>query len=443
MHANKHKTVVAAAAGINLVIGVLYAWSIFKEAIVASIQTGGVNAFQWDSTSINDPYALCCLVFAIVMVPAGRLQDTMGPKKVALLGGLLGAAGFLLIANSVNYWVWMLGFGGLVGAGIGFAYASTTPAALKWFAPNKSGLVTGIVVSGFALASVYVAPLASYLVINDGLNKTMLFFSLQFFLLISLFSFFLHSPPHGYVPPGFEERRAARNDRKRDAMSHLDEDVLSPLHVLKESRFWVLWILLFIGAGAGLMVIGNLKPLAKISMGELAYLAIVILAVGDAAGRIITGTLSTRFGRRNVLSAAFLLQTILMFAAYSLAQTGHPLWIVLAATFIGMSYGSNLVLFPNYVKDFWGMRHFGTIYGMLFTAWGLGGFLMIKLAESLTVSSGTSFQSFMVAGGLMLLAFVLTFRVDNRKDLERIAMRKAAALNSVVLQQNTEVRQIV
>ncbi|HQC30066.1 MAG TPA: MFS transporter, partial [Methylotenera sp.] len=184
MHANKHKVVVAAAAGINLVIGVLYAWSIFKEAIVASINTGGPNAFHWNAASINDPYALCCLVFAIVMVPAGRMQDSIGPKKVALLGGLLGAIGFLLIANSVNYWVWMLGFGGLVGAGIGFAYASTTPVALKWFAPNQSGLVTGVVVSGFALASVYVAPLASHLVIVYGLNKAMLFFAFQFFLLI-------------------------------------------------------------------------------------------------------------------------------------------------------------------------------------------------------------------------------------------------------------------
>jgi len=423
MHTNKHKVVVAAAAGINLVIGVLYAWSIFKEAIVASINTGGPNAFHWNPASINDPYALCCLVFAIVMVPAGRMQDSIGPKKVALLGGLLGAIGFVLIANSVNYWVWMFGFGGLVGAGIGFAYASTTPAALKWFAPNKSGLVTGIVVSGFALASVYVAPLASHLVIAYGLNKAMLFFAFQFFLLISLFSFLLHSPPHGYVPPGFEERRAARNDRKRDAMSHLDEDVLSPLHVLKESRFWVLWLLLFIGAGAGLMVIGNLKPLAKLSMGEFAYLAIVILAVGDAAGRILTGALSNHFGRRNVLSAAFLLQMLLMFGAFFLSQSGNALWIVLAATFIGMCYGANLVLFPNYVKDFWGMRHFGAIYGMLFTAWGVGGFVMIKVAENLTVNSGSSFQSFMVAGCLMLVAFVLTLRVDNRKDIERAAMR--------------------
>ena len=158
---------------------------------------------------------------------------------------------------------------------------------------------------------------------------------------------------------------------------------------------------------------------------------IVILAVGDAAGRILTGALSNRFGRRNVLSAAFLLQMLLMFGAFFLSQSGSAVWIVLAATFIGMSYGANLVLFPNYVKDFWGMRHFGAIYGMLFTAWGVGGFVMIKVAENLTVNSGSSFQSFMVAGCLMLVAFMLTFRVDNRKDIERAAMRRAKTQNLV------------
>ena len=115
--------------------------------------------------------------------------------------------------------------------------------------------------------------------------------------------------------------------------------------------------------------------------------------------------LSNRFGRRNVLSAAFLLQMLLMFGAFFLSQSGSAVWIVLAATFIGMSYGANLVLFPNYVKDFWGMRHFGAIYGMLFTAWGVGGFVMIKVAENLTVNSGSSFQSFMVAGCLMPVSY--------------------------------------
>ncbi|MDO9281885.1 MAG: OFA family MFS transporter [Methylotenera sp.] len=424
MKSNKGVAVIIAGLGINLVIGVLYAWSIFKEAIVESIARGGEGAFNWAPTSLNDPYALCCLIFSFSMVPAGRMQDLMGPRKVALIGGLLGGAGFLLIANSVDYWVWMFGFGGLVGAGIGFAYASTTPAALRWVAPNKSGFVTAVVVSGFALASLYIAPLATYLVKGNGLNNSMLFFSVEFFLLVTLFSVFLILPPEGYNPVGFQERRSADNDKARHTFAHLDEEVASSLYALKDTRFWILWLLLFIGAGAGLMVIGNVKPLAKLSMGELAYLAIAILAIGDASGRMLAGTLSTRFGRRNVLTAAFFLQMVLMFSAFYASQSGAAIYIVIVATLIGLNYGANLVIFPSYVKDFWGMKHFGVIYGMLFTAWGIGGFVMIKVAEYLTHASHSSYSSFMLAGSLVALGLGLTFCVDNRKDIERAALRK-------------------
>lgn len=425
MKISKGVSVVGAGLGINLVIGVLYAWSIFKDAITASIGIGGDEALNWSASSVNDPYALCCLVFAFTMIPAGRVQDLMGPRKSALIGGVLGGVGFFLISNSLDYWVWMFGFGGLVGAGIGFAYAATTPAALRWFAPNKSNLVTAVVVSGFALASLYIAPLASYLVNSIGLQKSMLFFSVEFFLIITVLSLFLILPPEGYKPTGQQERRSAENEKSRHAFAHLDEEVASSLFALKDSRFWILWVLLFIGAGAGLMVIGNIKPLAKLSMGELAYFAIAILAVGDASGRILAGTLSTRFGRRNVLSAAFMLQTVLMFSAFYASQSGSAIYIVIVATLIGVNYGANLVIFPSYVKDFWGMRHFGVIYGMLFSAWGIGGFMMIKVAEYLSYKNQSSFMSFMLAGSLIGLGLLLTFFVDNRKDIERAALRKA------------------
>ncbi|HQN66042.1 MAG TPA: OFA family MFS transporter [Methylophilus sp.] len=424
MHKGRAVAVVAAALGINLIIGVLYAWSIFKDAILESIHSGAADGFHWAASSVNDPYALCCLIFAFTMIPAGRFQDIYGPRKASMLGAVLGGLGFMMIANSVNYWVWMIGFGGLVGAGIGFAYASTTPAALKWFAHTKSGLITGIVVSGFALASVYIAPLATHLVLGSGLKSTMLFFSAQFFVLISVFAYFLTKPPEGHVPIGHVERRQRDNHPIRDVFAKLEADIADPLHVLKQSQFWLLWTLLFLGAGAGLMVIGNIKPLAKLSMGDLAYIAIVILAVGDATGRILAGTLSTRFGRRKVLSVAFFIQMLLMFSTYAASVSGSALLIMFVATFIGINYGANLVLFPNYVKDFWGMRHFGMIYGMLFSSWGVGGFVMVKLSEFLMHRTGNSHTSFTVAGGLIMFGWVLTFFVDNRKDKERLALRK-------------------
>src|SRR5689334_13254096 len=74
-----------AGTGINLALGVLYTWSMFKEAIG--------KEFGWKGEQLNDPYALCCVVFAFAMIVAGRCQDKFGPRLTASIGGLLVGAG--------------------------------------------------------------------------------------------------------------------------------------------------------------------------------------------------------------------------------------------------------------------------------------------------------------------------------------------------------------
>ena len=158
MSKNRGWTVTFSGTGINLALGILYTWSVFKGAINVSITKGGPGAFTWDPASLNDPYAICCLVFAFATVLAGRIQDKWGPRVTAFLGGILVSIGLILISQTTSYAVWLVGFGLLAGAGIGFGYAAATPPALKWFPPQKTGLVAGLVVSGFGLASVYIAP---------------------------------------------------------------------------------------------------------------------------------------------------------------------------------------------------------------------------------------------------------------------------------------------
>ena len=160
---NRGWTVTFSGMGINLALGILYTWSIFKGAIVKSIETGGKGAFNWELASLNDPYAVCCIVFAFAMILAGKCQDKFGPKVTALIGGVLVGLGFIWISQTTSYAAWVVGFGILAGTGIGFGYSSATPPALKWFPPAKTGLIAGLVVSGFGLASLYIAPLAKYL----------------------------------------------------------------------------------------------------------------------------------------------------------------------------------------------------------------------------------------------------------------------------------------
>lgn len=420
MNFNRGISVVMAGTGINLALGILYSWSVFKESIRSAIVAGGEGAFAWNPAAINDPYALACLVFAFMMIPAGRAQDKFGPRTAAFIGGILVSMGFLLISQSVNYWVWVIGFGGLVGAGLAFGYSAATPAALKWFSPGRSGLIAGIVVSGFGLAPAYIAPLSTYLVGTQGLLNTMLFFAISFLAVVTVLSRFLVLPPAGFKPAEPQSRRSDANLKHRETFPHSDE---TPHTLLKRRQFWALWLLYFIGAGAGLMVIGSISGLAKLSMGEQAYLAVAILAIGNASGRVLAGMLSDRFGRRHVLAGVFLFQALLMFGAAYASQSSGALLVVLVATLIGFNYGANLAIFPSYAKDLWGMPHFGVNYGMLFTAWGVGGFVMIKLSEMLKAHSGSFTLSFLVAGGLLMTGLVLALKLDDHKEAARAALQ--------------------
>ncbi len=394
--------VVFAGTTINLALGVLYTWSIFKGTIKASVEKGGVNGFNWDLASINDPYAVCCLVFAFAMILAGKCQDKIGPARTALIGGLLVGAGFALISQSSTYWAWVTGFGVLAGAGFGFGYSAATPPALKWFAPSKTGLIAGTVVAGFGLAPVYIAPLSSWLLGKYGIHNSMLIFAVAFTVVVCGLSFLLVNPPQGYTPEEATAAGAAKTAAKPAV-------TLGPKDMFKQGKFYILWLTYFIGAGAGLMVIGSVAGMAKKSMGSMAFVAVAIMAIGNAAGRIGAGVLSDKIGRRATLALMLGFQALMMFATIPIVGSGSAVVLVLLATFIGFNYGANLALFPAFTKDYWGLKNYGINYGFLFTAWGVGGFVMGKVSEMINAKAGSINASFTLAGVLLIIGTFLTY----------------------------------
>ena len=414
-------SVVFAGTGINMALGVLYVWSIFKVSILESIEAGGLGAFQWSAASVNDPYAVACLVFAFSMILAGRVQDRFGPQVTGLLGGLLVGAGFVLVSQTTSYVLWIVGFGVVAGAGIGFGYSAATPPALKWFPSAKTGLIAGIVVSGFGLASVYIAPLAKYLLGTQGLRTSMLIFGLVFTVVVSLLSMFLKNPPAGYVA---DPAAAAKAATAKAAAPVVD---MKPSQVCRSKMFWVMWGIYFVGAGAGLMVIGSIAGMAKTSMGEMAFLVVAIMAVGNAAGRIVAGVLSDRFGRLPTLGLMLGFQAVLMFIAIPVVGRGGAIPLVLMATFIGFNYGTNLSLFPSITKDLWGLKNFGSNYGILFTAWGVGGFTLGRLSQMIKAQSGSFTQSFALAGVLLVCAAGVTLVVHMLQPRVRVRVLEPSA----------------
>jgi MFS family permease len=379
--------VVAAGTGINLALGILYAWSIFKSAIEKD--------FGWDPARLNDPYAVCCLVFSFVMILGGRCQDRFGPKWTAMLGGVLVAAGLGISSQSSDYLVWVLGFGVLAGIGIGFGYSAATPPALKWFPASMTGKIAGVVVAGFGLAPLYIAPLTDLLLKKGGVGFATLFYSLFFLISVCGLAMLLKNP----------EEKALGVGKNSPAL----QVSVQPLGLFVRKDFYLLWMIYFIASGAGLMVISSINGMAKKSMGEMAFLAVVVLALGNASGRVMAGFVSDKIGRKATLLGVTILQATCMLIAVPVTETlSFPILLVLLATAIGFHYGANLCLFPAFAKDLYGLKNFGVNYGILFTAWGAGGFVLSRLQQMLKASSGNFRSSFLVAAGFLFVGALLT-----------------------------------
>ena len=386
--------VVAAGTGINLALGILYAWSIFKSAIEKD--------FGWDPARLNDPYAVCCLVFSFVMILGGRCQDRFGPKWTAVLGGVLVAAGLGISSQSSDYLVWVLGFGVLAGIGIGFGYSAATPPALKWFPASMTGKVAGVVVAGFGLAPLYIAPLTDLLLKKGGVGFATLFYSLFFLISVCGLAMLLKNP----------EEKALVAGKNSPAL----QVSVQPLGLFFRKDFYLLWMIYFIASGAGLMVISSINGMAKKSMGEMAFLAVVVLALGNASGRVVAGFVSDKIGRKATLLGVTILQAICMLLAVPVTETlSFPILLVLLATAIGFHYGANLCLFPAFAKDLYGLKNFGVNYGILFTAWGAGGFVLSRLQQMLKASSGNFRSSFFVAAAFLVVGALLTLLLDKPK----------------------------
>lgn len=368
-----------AGMGINLALGVLYTWSVISKGIPAE--------WNWSEAERALPYSIACLVFAITMVPAGRAQDRFGPRWVALAGGLSTGLGLILASFTTSVLGFVLGFGVLAGAGIGMGYAAATPAAVKWFPPQRTGLIAGLVVAGFGLASVYISPLAQFLIASQGVQRSILIFGVAFLAAVSALSMLLAVPPAGYKPPAPSSASAKAAGPVRD---------YPWTEMLRTPQFYLLWIMYAFAAGAGLMIIGKLAKIVSVQGGlQAGFIFVALLAVGNAGGRILAGMLSDRIGRKPTMMIAFLFQAVLMF---SLSAIGRGEWIfAVLSILLGANYGANLTLFPAVTKDYFGLKNFGVNYGWVFTAWGVGGFV-------LPMMSGKIYDASLAAGRAALQA---------------------------------------
>lgn len=349
----------------QVLLGILYSWSVFRGPLE--------QLHGWSKAQSVMPYRYSLLAFAAGMIVAGFWQDRKGPRIVASVGGFLLALG-CLIAGLYHQTVegLVVGYGLVAGVGVGFAYVTPIAMCVKWF-PDKRGMIVGLAVMGFGLGPLVFGPWLEWMIGKDvaAMDATI---PRTFFVLAGLFLVGVVGaaqayavPPQGWKPAGWNPVAG-----KAAAIE------LSPSQMLTTWKFYVLWALYFVGTSVGLTAIGEASPLLREAAKSGAFISagagLGVMSVFNGVGRLAWGSISDRFGRLiailgmcgfSVITCAFVLRTVDGF-----------LGLLTGLCLVAFSYGGFLALMPAMTADLFGPKHVGANYGIVFSAWGLCGFLV-------------------------------------------------------------------
>ncbi|MGB8647570.1 MAG: OFA family MFS transporter [Anaerolineae bacterium] len=434
---------------INLALGVLYAWSVFR----GPLQT----EFKWDAITANWPFSLAIAVFALLMIPAGRMNDRFGPMPVGVAGGVLMGIAFIACsfapagaANAGSAWIFlMVTYGVLAGAAMGLGYAVPVATGVKWF-PDKRGLVTGLSVMGFGGSSLIFGPLGSTMIAasKGDVRPTFLTLGIVFFVMVVVGALLLTTPPAGWKPAGWTAPAArtvgSGKTEKRD---------FAPSELLKMKETFFLIGMYALAAFAGLMVIsyakvyldsfkfndiaaaqgmGWITSIPVIGFNPFTGVAAVLsaavvgwLSLWNALGRMLVGWFSDRFGRRPTMIGNFIAIAIVMALTPNIQGSA---WLILVAFLvIGVTYGGNLSLFPATNADWFGTKFVGVNYGIIFIGWGIAGVIGPLVGNFGVQQLGGYNVGFYVAAALGLIAAGLAYTLKRPAAREEMATAAAPA----------------
>lgn len=402
--------VVFSGTAINLCLGVLYAWSVWKKTLVSVDMAGSPIPDHpgWEfitNAQAATPFSLCVIIFALLMIPGGRIQDKLGPKVGAITGGLFLAAGCILAGLMKSYTGLIVGFGIMGGIGMGIGYAAPTPAALKWFGPHQRGLVAGLVVSGYGGAALYISPLARFLIDGTGLTGSFIWLGVWFGAVTIIAGSMLAWPEPGYVPPAAPVTATS----KAPAGTIID---WTPSEAAKTWQLYAL-IFLFIGTTqSGLLIIANAATILKKAAAGSAFLvanAWILASYGgliNACGRIGTGKYSDIIGRDNAYTVNCLVSAGCLLLLPTVIKSQNLFLLFLAVGIAYWQYGGGLALMPSYTADFFGPKNLGMNYGLVFLGWG-GGFFMTRLGGTIEDITGSLTWAFVMSAAFLVIAVVV------------------------------------
>lgn len=364
---------------LQVVLGTVYAWSFFQKPIIAE--------YGWSNVETMWIFSIAILFLGLSAAVGGMILPKYGPRKLASVGALLYGAGYLISAYAMNISslpLFYIGFGVVGGIGLGLGYVTPVATVSKWF-PDKKGLVTGMVVMGFGLGALVMSKFIAPIFVNltHG-NMVQVFIYIAFVLMTIGVSagLCMKNPPAGYVPEGYTPpvKSAANQDF---------EDLLTVKESLLSKKFLGMWLIFFLNISAGIMFIGMQSPMIQdllklkdstMSTEALAATGATLIAISslfNGIGRFLWGGVSDKIGRiqvfRLILGSQILVFILMIF-------TSSPWLFAILVCYVLLCYGGGFGAMPSYVLDVFHAKLMPVVYGVILTAWSMGGIVGPQVA---------------------------------------------------------------
>jgi OFA family oxalate/formate antiporter-like MFS transporter len=396
---NRWLQLTAGIVGMVAVANFQYAWTLF----VGPLQ----RRHGWNQVAIQDALFIYFVLAQTWLVPfEGYLADRFGPRRLLVIGGLLATLSWVINSRANSLSVLYLSQA-LGGCGSGIVYTISVGSALKWF-PDRRGLAAGLTAAAFGAGSAATVRPISAIIERFGYESAFLWFGLGQGLVILLASLVMRFPRPREIPEPIQ---------LKVLQSHRD---FRPREMLRSPAFWLIYAMMTVGAVPGLLMLGQIKPIAehygvdRVSVTILFFssaalpLAMEVDRIMGGLTRPVFGWVSDHIGREVAIFLAFTLEgTALLVMIRSIHD---PVLFVLTSGLAFFGWGAIFSLFPAVSGDMFGRKFATTNYGLLYTAKGAAA-LLVALCNRLQDHTGSWPLVFGLMIGFDFLAALLALFV--------------------------------
>ena len=360
---NRWVQLVAGIFAMMAIANLQYAWTLFTKPIQSHLHAT-LTQVQWT-------IALFIALETWLVPVEGYLVDRIGPRIMLGAGAILVALGWVgsgraETLHSLYFWY------GLGGVGAGIVYGGTIGNALKWF-PEHRGLCVGLTAGAYGIGTALTIAPVSKMIETSGYQHTLIVWGVIQGFVVMAAALFLAKPPVGWLPSGWQQKEQII--RARINTSSVD---MTPLQMLRQSSFYVVYLMMTMLAFGGIVVTVQLAPMAKtygvdkviVWWGLSALvLAIEIDRILNGLTRPFWGWVSDHIGRENAIFISFMLEAAAVFALLQLIS--RPIWFIVLSGLCFFAWGNIYSLFPSITADLYGKKWATTNYGIVYTAKGL------------------------------------------------------------------------